>query len=72
MKSHRFEVGIFNQQVVEAMRTGGRHRSLKDSWGEKNYFTVDAKDATEARRKMEIKYPPDLGFVIDSITQTDD
>ena len=71
MKPKRFEVGIFNQEVVDAMKSGGHHRHLKDGWADKNYFTVDAENAEGAKRKMVVRYPPEMGFVIDSVTEVD-
>lgn len=69
MKPKRFEIGIYNQEVANAMKAGTHHRHYKDAWAERNYFTVDAASVEDAKRKMVVKYPPEMGFVIDSINE---
>ena len=63
----KFEVGVFNQEVVDQMAKGLRHRHLKDDWAENQYFEVTAESVEAARRKMERRFPPENGYVIASI-----
>jgi hypothetical protein len=63
----KFEVAVYNQEVVEAMAKGLRHRHLKDDWAENQYFQITAESPDAARRKIEARYPPDNGYVISSI-----
>jgi hypothetical protein len=66
-EAHRFEVGVYNQEVVDMMAKGLRHRHLKDDWAENQYFQITATSADAARRKIEARYPPENGYVIASV-----
>ena len=68
----KFEVGVFNQQVVDQMAQGLRHKHLKDDWAENHYFEVKAKSPEEARRKLEARVPPSAGYVISSVEPVKD
>ena len=68
----KFEVAVYNQEVVEAMAKGLRHRHLKDDWAENQYFQITAESPDAARRKIEARYPPDNGYVISSIEAVKD
>jgi hypothetical protein len=63
----KFEIAIFNQQVVDALAAGKRHRNLNDSWADTHYIDVDAADADGARRKIAARHPQENGFVIVSV-----
>jgi hypothetical protein len=63
----KFEVAIFNQEVVDMMAKGLRHRHLKDEWAETQYFEITAVSPEAARRKLEARYPPENGYVIASV-----
>ena len=67
-----FEAGIYNKEVLEALRTGQRHRQLKDEWAEVHYIKTTAYTADEARRKLAARYPAAQGYVIDSVYQITD
>jgi ribosomal protein L16/L10AE len=66
-QEQKFEVGVFNQEVVDQMAKGLRHKHLKDDWAENQYFQVTAESVEAARRKMERRFPPENGYVISSI-----
>jgi hypothetical protein len=63
-----YEVGVYNEKVVEAVKQGEKHRDLDDSWADTNYFEVKAATEYDARRKMAAKYPERLGYVIASVS----
>lgn len=63
----KFEVAVFNQEVVDQMAKGLRHKHLKDDWAENQYFQITAASVEAARRKIEARYPPENGYVISSI-----
>jgi len=65
----RFEVAVFNQDVVDQMAKGLRHKYLKDDWAENQYFEIAAESAEAARRKIEARYPPENGYVVSSVEQ---
>lgn len=69
---HRFEVGVFNQEVVDMMAKGLRHKHLKDDWAENQYFQVTAASPDAARRKIAQRFPPENGYVISSVEAVKD
>ena len=66
-QEQKFEVGVYNQQVVDLMAQGQRHKHLKDDWAENQYFQITAESAAAARRKIEARYPPENGYVVSSV-----
>jgi len=66
-EEHKFEVGVFNQEVVDLLAKGTRHKHLKDAWGETQYFQISAETPDAARRKIQRRYPPENGYVIASV-----
>lgn len=64
-----FSVGIFNQEVRRAHMMGEKHRQLDDKWGEINYLELQASSDDEVRRTMMRKFPPERGFVIESVQE---
>jgi hypothetical protein len=71
-QEQKYEVGVYNQEVVDQMAKGLRHRHLKDDWAENQYFQVTAASPEAARRKIEARYPPANGYVIASIEPVKD
>lgn len=63
----KFEVGIFNKEVREAVARGERHRNLSDNWADIYYVTIKAADQDAARQIARRKYPAQRGYVVDSI-----
>jgi hypothetical protein len=63
----KFEVGVYNKQVADAVAVGEHHRHFADSWAETHYIDVEAEDATAARRKIEVLHSEKNGFVILSV-----
>lgn len=64
-----FSVGIFNQEVRRAHMMGEKHRQLDDKWGDINYLELQASSDDEVRRTMMRKFPPERGFVIESVQE---
>ena len=72
MAEQKFEVAVFNQEVVDMMAKGMRHKHLKDDWAENQYFQITAESAEAARRKIAMRYPPDNDYVISSVEPVKD
>ncbi len=64
-----YEVAIYNQKVRDALREGDSHPNFSDDWGNLNYITFMAGSPEEAKKRAENKHPPNLGFVIESVTE---
>lgn len=67
--SKTFTVAIFNSEVRRAHMMGEKHRQLDDKWGEVNYIDLNANSEDEVRRTMMRKFPPERGFVIESVQE---
>ena len=63
----KFEVGLFNQAVIDAIKRGERHKHLDDAWGDNRYVNVFAYDVEDARRRVAARFPPEEGYVVTSI-----
>lgn len=63
-----FEVAVYNKTVRDKLKAGDRHRELNDDWADIHYIELKAEDTAEARRKAEVKFPADQGFVIEAVT----
>ena len=66
-EKNRFEVVVYNRLVRKLVERNESHKDLNDEWAENHYQEIEAADADEARRKVEIRYPADKGFVIDKV-----
>lgn len=62
-----FSVGIYNSEVRRAHMMGEKHRQLDDKWGEINYVELNGANEDEVRRTMMRKFPPERGFVIETV-----
>ena len=65
-----FEVAIYNELVKRAMQNGER-AAYSDDWADTRYIEVSARDESDARRKVLVKYPKDKGFIIKGINRAD-
>lgn len=63
----KYEVAIFNREVRAKVREGDSHRDLDDEWADTHYVTVSAPDEEAARESTERRYPPERGYVIESV-----
>jgi hypothetical protein len=64
-----FSIGIYNSEVRRAHMMGEKHRQLDDKWGDINYVELNATSEDEVRRTIMRKFPPERGFVIESVQQ---
>lgn len=62
-----FSIGIYNSEVRRAHMMGEKHRQLDDKWGEINYVELNGSNEDEVRRTIMRKFPPERGFVIESV-----
>lgn len=68
----KFEVAVYNAQVREKVEQGERHPRFKDDWADFRYVEFRAETEQQARAMAESRYPPDDGFVIDSILKQEE
>jgi hypothetical protein len=64
-----FEFEIHNQQVLDALKDGGKHKFFKDEWADTHFIEFSGADENEARSKAERRYPSAQGFVVTGINQ---
>ncbi len=62
-----FSIGLYNSEVRRAHMMGEKHRQLDDKWGEINYVELNGSNEDEVRRTIMRKFPPERGFVIESV-----
>ncbi|MBM3554420.1 MAG: hypothetical protein FJX47_02555 [Alphaproteobacteria bacterium] len=65
----KFEIGIFNQLVRDALAEGRKLREYSDAWAEQNFVAVEAKSEADARAMIEKRYPVAKGFVVTAVTE---
>jgi hypothetical protein len=65
--SKTFSIGLYNSEVRRAHMMGEKHRQLDDKWGEINYLELNGTSEDEVRRVIMRKFPPERGFVIESV-----
>ena len=59
-----YEVTVYNRAVRARVEKGFHHRNLSDDWADNQLIEITAKDADDARRKAETRYPESQGYVI--------
>ena len=64
-----YEVAVYNKDVRDAMKEGERHPFLKDEWADIHYVDILAYSPSAARQKVEVRYPPFRGYVIEDIQE---
>lgn len=62
-----FEVQLYNQEVRALVKQNMQHRDFDERWADLNRRVVQAHDADEARQIAARRYPPEAGFVIESV-----
>ena len=65
-----FEVSIFNKAVRSLVKENRSHSYFDDYWADTQVRDVIAKNEIEARRLVTEQFPPDDGFVIESVSLT--
>ena len=71
-RAKKFEVAVYNKEVRKLVKEGERHRHFTDDWAGIHYVDIMARDEREARVKVENRYPEHKGFVIDSVSVSND
>ena len=70
--SKKYEVGVYNRRVRQAVQMGEKVRGLDDSWADLQWVEVWAKSEAGARTKISQRFPPENGFVITDVVEQDD
>ena len=62
-----FQVVIYNKDVRAMVKDNQPHCYYDDHWADGTVQAVEAKDESEARRLLSERYPPEAGFVVQSM-----
>ena len=65
-----FEVSIYNKEVRSLVKDNQSHSFFDDFWADSQIRDIMAKNKSEAKRLISERFPPDDGFVIESILET--
>ena len=65
-----FEVSIYNKEVRSLVKENQSHSYFDDYWANSQIRDIMAKNKSEARRLISERFPPDDGFVIESVLET--
>ncbi len=65
-----FEVTIYNREVRSLVKENQSHLFYDDQWADVRVHDVLAEDEDQARAIIAERFPPDDGFVIDTIIPT--
>lgn len=65
-----YEVSIYNRDVRRLVKENQSHRFFDDHWADTQLHDVLARDEGEARALIELRFPPDDGFVVENVTET--
>ncbi|MBT3306633.1 MAG: hypothetical protein HN377_09130 [Alphaproteobacteria bacterium] len=68
----KFEISIFNKQVRELVANDQHHEQYTDDWADFHYVEISADSEEQARNRINGRYPPENGFVVDSITRMEE
>jgi len=66
----KYEITIYNAKVREKVEAGERHPRFGDDWADFRYLDIRAESESEARARVEARYPPQDGFVIDNVIKS--
>ena len=64
---HIYLVSIYNKVVRGLVKENKSHSFFDDQWADTHTQDVTAENEVEARTKMANRYPPEEGFVIESV-----
>ncbi len=62
-----FEVAIYNKNVRSLVKENQSHSFFDDQWADVHLQDILAKDESEARKIIEIRFPKTDGFVVESL-----
>ena len=63
-----YEVSIYNREVRAAVKDNESHIFFGDHWADLQFQDVNARTENEARELISMRYPPELGFVVEDLT----
>ena len=66
-----FDVSVYNREVRRAVKENQSHAIFGDHWADVQHQDVMAPDEAEAYRLATQRFPPEQGFVVEQLTQTD-
>jgi hypothetical protein len=67
----KFEVGVFNKEVRDALADGGHHNFLDDEWADIHWIEIVAGNEVEAQQRARRKYTERAGYVITEVQPLD-
>ncbi len=67
-----FEVSLYNRDVRSAVKDNRSHDFYGDHWADAQLQDVLAGDEQEALKLISRRYPPDRGFVVQSLNVIED
>lgn len=63
----KYEVGVFNKEVRDALADGTRHRFLDDEWADIHWIEFVVQNEQEALQRAQRKYTERAGYVITGV-----
>jgi hypothetical protein len=60
----KYEVGVYNKDVRDALADGVKHKHLNDEWADTHWIEVVAADEQDAQRRVQRRYSERTGYVI--------
>jgi len=64
---HLFEISIYNKEVRAMVKENRSHYCFDDQWADPQVRDIVAHNEKEARTLIAEHFPPDDGFVIESV-----
>jgi hypothetical protein len=64
MMRKKFEVGLYNKDVRDALADGVKHKNLDDEWADIHWIEVAATDEQDAQRRVQRRYSERTGYVV--------
>jgi hypothetical protein len=65
-----FQVALYNERVRALVNTRRRHGWFSNRWAEVQVRDVVARDEAEARLLIAERFPPEDGFVVETIARS--
>ena len=62
-----YAVSIYNRDVRAAVKDNQSHILFGDHWADIQFQDVNAPSEIEARKLISMRYPPELGFVVEEL-----
>ncbi len=69
VKMPKYEATVYNREVRQKVEDGGHHDHFTDDWADFRYIEIRAENESQARSRLNDRYPSDQGFVIDSVVE---